>query len=542
METSELQELLAGWQGMELPPERQEHLLKRLREDRDLRKALVGEIRIVSMSRTVMAAEPRWLALADELGRDPGYDSQMQLMESGIHEKLAGESSPIVPAWWRPAAIIASAVGAILLIIAGWLYFENASGRHPVDDTATLAVAVLVDGCEWEVGGSQKPILNSAVHAGTLKIHRGEISLAFLSGVTLNIKGPTEVEIKSIDHIFCKRGLLRVSVPESAVGFTVLAPGAAVVDMGSEFAVDVRSTGQTRLTVLEGRARASVFSKDGAVREQVVDESKSVEIDPANFRITDVAAPKTMQNPPMLSIPPLILSPNYPAIVCAAKPWGYWRCEDIIDGVISNEVPDGVPLMLNGALSIANEGGKNHSIAFGPNDTTQFLGTRPDWTPPATGCAIELCFASAGYSASSLVSIMAATNNGHFMLLELLAKGERPGDKPGGLRLLYRSPPAESGGISLYSQKLYVPKRWHHIVAQHLGTRLQLFIDGQPAGETKLGSVAEYDLCRAVFGRFTDMATPDTRAFVGRIDEIALYGRPLKPEEIAAHAKAALGK
>ncbi len=367
------------------------------------------------MARTVTAAEPRWLALAEELGRDPGYDSQMQLMESGIFEKLSKENSPIVPSWWKLAVIIASVVGLIFVLVAGWLYYENQSGRHAVDDSATLAVAVLVDGCDWELGSSQKPILNSAVHAGSLKLNRGEISLAFLSGVTLNMKGPAEIEIRSIDHVFCKRGQLRVSVPPGAEGFTVLLPGAAVVDIGSEFVVDVRLTGQTRLTVLEGKARASVFAKDGAVREQIVEESKSVEIDPANNRITEIAAPAVPGLPP-LAIPPLNLSPNYAAIIRSAKPWGYWRCEEIIDGVISNEVADGVPLMLNGALSIVNEGGKNHSIAFSPNDTTQFLGIRPTWTPPASGCAIDFLFVLAGYSASSLASIIAATNDGHFML------------------------------------------------------------------------------------------------------------------------------
>lgn len=543
MEMSELEELLAGWQGMELPPERQAHLLQRLREDRDLRQALVGEIRMVSMARTVQAAEPRWLALADELGRDPGYDSQMQLMEMGIHGKLEEEYSPIVSAWWKRAALVALVVVALLACAASWLYFQGQSGRRTVDNTATIAMAVSVEECDWEIGSDQKPILNSAVHAGRLALHRGNLSLAFLSGVTVVMKGPVEAEIQSLDKIFCRRGTLRVIVPQDAHGFTVLAPGAAIVDLGSEFVVDVRSTGETRLTVLEGKTRASVLSKDGtAAREQIVEKSESVEIDPAGFRITNVAAPQKMPDSKSPVIPPLKLSANYPSIILAAGPRGYWRCEEIADGVIANEVAGGAPLQLNGALSIVNEAGDDHSIAFAPGDITQFLGTRDDWTPPPAGCAIELCFASAAFNASALAAMIDNDNDGHRMLVELLARGQKPGDKPGGLRFVRRTPPADEGGINLYSHKLYVPQRWHHLVAQQNGALLQLYMDGEAAGETRLDGSQKTFPCRVVFGRLKDIAFPDTRGFVGHMDEIALYDRPLKPEEIKAHAKAALAK
>lgn len=543
MEMSDLQELLAGWQGMELPPDRQAHLLQRLREDRDLRKALVDEIRIVSMSRTVQAAEPRWLALADELGRDPGYDSQMQLLEMGIHGRLEDETAPIVSAWWRRAAILALAMGVVLAAAASWFYLQDRSNRRAVAENTTLAVVVAADQCEWGIGSDQKPVLNAAVRAGILELESGEISLAFLSGVTLNIKGPAVVEVRAIDHIGCRRGTLRVNVPPDAKGFTVRSPGAAIVDLGSEFVVDVRSTGHTRLTVLQGRVQASVLSKDGAsVRELVVEESKSVEIDPEQFKITDTDAVRKVPGARGVALPRLKLAANYPDIIRAAGPWAYWRCEEIVDGVIANEMPGGVPLQLNGALSIEAEEGANHSIEFGPGDVTQFLGTRAEWMPPESGCAIELCFAVESYLTCSIASAIGTENNGQHMLVELLSRGQKPGDKPGGMRYLYRASPGDDGGFNLYSKRLYVPKRWHHLVAQHTGPHIQLFLDGNPAGEGRLDVAPGSVPSRLVFGRIKDIATPDTRSFIGHIDEIALYDRPLKPEEIAAHARAALGR
>jgi hypothetical protein len=539
----DLQDLIAGWQGAELSDSRKEELLSRLREDRGLRKAVVGEIRMIAMTRTVTAAEPRWLALADELGRDPGYDSQLQLLESTIQQKITMEDAPIVPRWWKPAAIVATAAVALLLIGGAWWWIASLKNRRTVDATATLAVATGLQDCEWELGSDQKPVLNSAVHAGRLDLHRGDLSLAFLSGVTLNLKGPAELDVQSIEKVNCRRGTMRVTVPEAAAGFTVLTPGAAVVDLGSEFVVDVRSTGLTRLTVLAGKARASVIGKDGAVREKIVEESRSVEIDPAKFTIADIESPDNKLPARTASqIPELKLAANYAEIVRASKPAAYWRFEEIAAGVITNEIAGAADLLLNGALSVTAQNGKNHAIDFAPGDTTQFLAARDAWTPPATGFAIELCFASAAFNASTLATFLDTTSGNPFVNLETLAKGTRPGDKPGAFRLLFRNPPSDSGGVALHSQKLYTPKRWHHLVAQHAATKLQLFLDGQPVGETKLDTVADYIPCRLIVGRAKDTAISDTRSFTGLLDEVALYNRSLKPDEIRSHAKAALGQ
>lgn len=538
----DLQDLIAGWQGAELPESRKEELLAKLREDRGLRRSVVGEIRMIAMTRTVTAAEPRWLALADELGRDPGYDSQMQLLESTIQQKISFEEAPIVPRWWKPAAIVATGLVALLLAGGIWWWIASSKNRRVVDTSTTLAVATALQDCEWEIGSDQKPVLNSAVHAGRLNLHRGDLSLAFLSGVTLNLKGPAELDVQSIEKVRCTRGTLRVTVPEAAAGFTVLTPGAAVVDLGSEFVIDVRSAGQTRLTVLSGKARASVLGKDGAVRELVVDESRSVEIDPAKFTIAEIAAPGgRVPTKTTAEFPVLKLAANYADIVRASKPTSYWRFEEIAAGVISNEVVGGTDLLLNGALSIATQNGRNHAVAFAPADTTQFLAARDPWTPPATGFAIELCFATESFNASALASLLETERGNPFVRLETLSKGTRPGEKPGAFRLLFRNPPGETGGVALHSQKLYAPKRWHHLVAQHAATKLQLFLDGQPVGETKLDTVADYIACRLVFGRAKETAITEPRSFTGLMDEVALYNRTLKPDEIRAHARAALG-
>lgn len=541
MEAEILQELVAAWQGAEVPVERQQFLLAKLRADQELRQALVGEIRMIGMVRTVTSSEPRWLSLADILGREPGYDSQMVLLEERMSGHLAKSESPIVPAWWRPAAIAAIIIVAMLAIVAGWLLLNDRSKSRPVADTQTLAVAVEVHNCEWENAETQKPILNSSVSAGRLRLRSGELTLAFLSGVTVNMDGPVAVDLRGADLIYCKHGELRVNVPESIEEFTLQSPGASVTERGAEYTAEVMSNGVMRVMVLRGNVHASVLSADGAaVKQKLVEESNAVEIDPREFRINDITPPSRVLAAPALSIPKLKLTTNYSALVRSSKPWSYWRCNTIIDGTISNELSGGPILRLIGALTGVTESPGNSSIVYPLSDRAVGMRLEETWTPPASGCAIELWFASAAYNAAALASVLSDDESeASHMLVELVARGTAPDTKPGAVRFLYSSPPGDAGGVNLYSKKLYVPFRWHHLLAQRTGNTMQLFIDGEPAGESKLDAPGQPIAGRLLLGRLKENPTNgEARTFTGRLDEIAVYDHPLKPEEIRAHAKA----
>ena len=77
------------------------------------------------------------------------------------------------------------------------------------------------------------------------------------------VEGPADVELVSVDRIYCRRGKVRSRVPKGAEGFVVSAPGSAVIDMGTEFAVNLTADGRTRGRVFEGEVEASVLSRLG---------------------------------------------------------------------------------------------------------------------------------------------------------------------------------------------------------------------------------------------------------------------------------------
>src|SRR5439155_12135780 len=108
-----------------------------------------------------------------------------------------------------------------------------------------------------------------------------------------------------------------------------------------------------------------------------------------------------------------------------------------------------------------------------------------------------------------------------------------------------RWPPGLSGGVNVFSRRSFIPALWHHVVGQKAGERLELYIDGRLVGSSPAAAhppepVAVTTPCWLLVGRLKQRAIPpqtaEIRPFEGRIDELAVYERPLTVEEIQRHA------
>jgi hypothetical protein len=82
-----------------------------------------------------------------------------------------------------------------------------------------------------------------------------------------------------------------------------------------------------------------------------------------------------------------------------------------------------------------------------------------------------------------------------------------------------------------------LPKTWHHVVLTRTGRRIAVYLDGDREPEIRGDVEASREPGLASFsigGRHDHEAT-----FEGKIDEVALYDRPLSPGEVIEHYRAA---
>ncbi|UUO09000.1 LamG domain-containing protein [Blastopirellula sp. J2-11] len=87
----------------------------------------------------------------------------------------------------------------------------------------------------------------------TLVWDKGVLQLEFYSGATVVAEGPASLEIVDPSHIICHFGKLRANIPEPAQGFTILSSTMEVVDLGTEFGMEISSDGSINVQVFEGK-------------------------------------------------------------------------------------------------------------------------------------------------------------------------------------------------------------------------------------------------------------------------------------------------
>jgi hypothetical protein len=557
----DLQTLLALWLGDHDPGEgRRQALLARLRSDAAFRQKFVEEIRLLGMLRAVQSSEPRWLRLEDESGWSAPQCLDAETLAMRVTREAQRRARVGRFVRWSVAAALLVGLGAFLAFRPGTAP-EPPKAAAPRPAGVELATAVKVEDVCWEAD-SVTAAEGTVVATGRLRLRSGRLTLAFFSGAWLTVEGPADLELLAPDRVFCHHGKLRVRIPRGAEGFTVRAPGYEVVDLGTEFGLNLEPGGKSRVMVFEGATAVSMLGKDGrSVRDELLERRRSVEVDPSAGRIQEVP-PEPEAFVPLAEFvpPPLELAPGYAEEIRAARPWAYWRFESLADGGVPNEIPGRPALKALGGVKLDGPLGGNRWARFRPADHTQAFLMDGEWVPPrAAGYAIELWVQADrpsrnAYGQTALVGLIAKEgkkDESHLAYLEFTARGRRSPHEPCALRFLDRWPADLHGGADVFSRRTVVPSRWHHVVAQKAGDTLELYVDGERVGTSpaKLNANDPDDpattACRLLVGRLKQRSGPpytnEIRAFEGRLDELAVYDRLLTPEEIQRHASLRAG-
>jgi hypothetical protein len=555
----DLQDLLALWLGDHDPGEaRRDALLARLRDDADFRNAFVEEIRLLGMLRAVQSSEPRWLRLEDEVGWSARQREDIETLAQKVIREGRRRLRLRRVARWSGWVIAAGLVAACLFLAfrpggtGGATPEKSQETPHERVEVATLIKA---EDVRWEPGTNATPVEGEVVTAGRLRLKSGRLTLAFFSGAALTVEGPADLELLAADRVFCHHGKLRARVPRGAEGFTVRAAGYEVVDLGTEFGLNLEPGGKSKVMVFEGAAAVSVLGKDGrSVRGAMLEgQRRSVEVDPNAGAIQEVPPrPKAFVPLGKFTPAPLELDAAYADEIRAAQPWGYWRFEALDHGRVPNEVVGRPALHALGGVKLERSAGGNGWARFRPNKPAQAFLMDGEWAPPRrTGYAIEVWVQAdlpspEAFRQTALVGLIDREGQfeRHLAYLELTARGRRSPHEPCAIRFLDRWPASDRGGADIFSRRSVVMSQWHHLVAQKSGDVLELYLDGELVGTTPAKGKTEAPdeeataPCRLLVGRLKQRRKDpaEVRAFEGRLDELAVYDRPLTPDEIRRHA------
>ncbi|MEZ5385529.1 MAG: LamG-like jellyroll fold domain-containing protein [Prosthecobacter sp.] len=248
-------------------------------------------------------SEADFLRLEAELHVDPAarrtyYERQK------LHLLLANEASrnaiipdaanakPHVPAGRRfPSRLLALAATIVALLSLGILAWRSVQTPDfaQAEETRATGYAVLA--------GHFNPVWKSAapltegdlIPAGPLHLQSGVARLELFSGVSVVLEGDAEFEILSDMEMKVLRGKVRARVPEAATGFRIHTPNGDLVDLGTEFALDVTAA-KSEVHVLDGEiewhpenAAMQRMTEGQAMRKLATGPGEKINADPARF-------------------------------------------------------------------------------------------------------------------------------------------------------------------------------------------------------------------------------------------------------------------
>jgi hypothetical protein len=532
-----LAKLLEGWLDGGLPETEQAELLRLLDRDPDLRRRFAGQVALLGATRAAADAHPRWLALFDLMERDDGASARS--FASATMERIGSDARR---ARRGPRFLGRLAAALVLLLAAAFLFRDRgpgaaapAGGDPPPAPAQGACVAVVTGGSP----GSGRTT-GTYLPPGPISLKHGWITLQTLMGVSVTLDAPFDAILLDHQSIRLTRGRARVRVPEGAEGFRLESPAFHVVDLGTEFAAKVNEDGTGTCRVFEGKADVELLDSVGEVqRSRRLAANESVRISPSGASLQ--AIEENDSDYPAIKQPPraaLLLAPSYARRLMEMRPAGYWRFESIIDGIVPNEVAEGIPLHAKGPYAVLSpEAADNHSGSLTQQQNNTYFKLDDGGNTLLAGDFTVTFFVQLPWLQNfALVSAMHYDDRirGHSFILQCYASLYRIGIDGSALHCVLRDPPAWDGGSELVGAAHLTPLRWHHIAATRRDGVAVIHLDAREVAREVVGTMP-LDAREIFVGRLNgnpDTSRAEARGLVGHLDELAVFPRALGDDEL----------
>ena len=452
--------------------------------------------------------------------------------------------------WLHAAATMTLLLVFVILLLRPSSSNETSAGGDPIAFVSRADSVVLA------ANPSQTIEVGSLLPEGRLRLERGDLRLDFFNGVALTLQGPIDCDLRGVDQITLHRGRLAALVPESASGFAVRTPDAMIIDIGREFALNVLPNDISQVHAVEGEVIASLAGKGGFTLEQSIIEGESFEVNPASDGVHAIKA-KPGLFVAMLSPAPKVLTITnaYVAAVKAAEPVGYWRFEQVDNGIVRNEMCNRYPARVVNSQAFELEGNADNKVAVLPEgkETGGLRVDEPFEELNVSGrYSIELWMNPLKHDWSALVSLIRSAPmidrnrpEPHLLSLECMPPSESNcwvDHEPRVLRCnQLRSCRGQGPGQSanLFTERRYVPGQWRHLVVTRDDCELSFYLDGVLESGVEIDIHPDDSDYHLLMGRKSDHSKRFAKLFAGRLDEVAFYDRVLTSEEIETHYRLA---
>lgn len=431
------------------------------------------------------------------------------------------------------AKALFSLAAAVALVLVPWEWLRPDSPPAPRRGAVVAKIGKSV-GARFEHGpsGEDRATDGAAMRQGEYHLLEGLIEIEYPSGAVLVLQAPAVFDLVNSSEMRLEEGQLSAHVPETAIGFRVNSPGATVIDLGTDFAVQAVREQASEVHVFQGEVLVNLRGQKVAEAEDLrLATGEAARIDfvsgmPAGIdldRQRFVRSLRVTENP-------------YARQVLALDPAVYYRMEPTGDGA---RLIDSSPNAAHAAIHFGRASGPvwgagKIGSAFALGGPAQRTFASAASYPRATGDTLSVVAwinAKSRPRWASIVKNWAGADDWgqfHFGLYNDSGELEAHIQDSSGKEITVR----DSRALPLQT--------WHHVAFVADGKQLRLFRNGEQV-DAKAYRELRYDArieALAVGTKLNlDGTAPEERDFNmwdGRLDEIAIFNYSLSPDMIRA--------
>ena len=219
----------------------------------ELRNLIDRQLDLGNLSRTEMAR------LEDLLDDDTNLAYYLEVTEQeallpGVLAQTPSAAAVIKPGFRLPAPVLIAAAACVIFML-GWLAGGNraslTTGAAKADPVVPPARITGMMGVQW-TSAKLPYLIGTSGSSDAISIRSGLVEITYGSGVRVTLEGPADFDITDTVSGHLNHGKLVAAVPKGAEGFRVQYRDGAVVDLGTEFAMDVKADGPAEVGVFDG--------------------------------------------------------------------------------------------------------------------------------------------------------------------------------------------------------------------------------------------------------------------------------------------------
>lgn len=204
---------------------------------------------------------------------DPSLRRERSETPPGEKKEQTHSAAAFRQSAWRRRGVVsllfATAATVLILAVLAMIHTPQHARNKTIptveshaQETAPVGRLTALDGCRWDDDVALRP--GAPLRAGqALTLQSGIAEITFRDGTVVLLEGPARFTPSASNSGRLNRGLLTAHVPRRAVGFTIDTPTASIVDLGTQFGVDVNDAGQTEVYVFAGQVELTEPHKDG---------------------------------------------------------------------------------------------------------------------------------------------------------------------------------------------------------------------------------------------------------------------------------------